>query len=427
MLQEKEHPLRSERRRRNLSQQMLADFAELSLSTIIRAERGQPISAHARQRICEYLGKSSVELGLVPLTISGPERGAEVSLAPLRDREEDTGMDRREAIKLLGLAGASIVLESHELLTPEPWERLSRALRKSTYVDSAAVEQLESITASYWRLRDASAPKDVLAGVSAHLGTFTRLLQDAPASKVRVKLCSAAGRASLVAGQLSFDLNDYASARAYYRTAVQAAGEAEDHGLAAVALGRAAFTYTEAGQAENALTLAKEGQAHAAKKSNPVERSWLDAIGAEAYAHLREASLCQKAMDVAAATVASVPSEADRYWTGFNASRLADYRGACYVKIGEPLKALEALSEVEATGESWSPLRRSRRLTDMAAAYLQLGEVEEACRLASESLAMARAVHSVTVIPRLKKVRQGLEPWRDTATVREFDAQLLLL
>ena len=58
------HPLKVLRGRHNLTQQMLADFTQLSLSTIERAERGLPLQVYARQQLCAYFGKSVEELGL---------------------------------------------------------------------------------------------------------------------------------------------------------------------------------------------------------------------------------------------------------------------------------------------------------------------------------------------------------------------------
>src|SRR5436305_4805008 len=60
------HPLRLARMNlpRPLTQKQLADFAEVSVSTVERAERGEPVSIDSIQRICEYLGKDARELGL---------------------------------------------------------------------------------------------------------------------------------------------------------------------------------------------------------------------------------------------------------------------------------------------------------------------------------------------------------------------------
>lgn len=61
------HPLRAARMNlpRPLTQQQLADFVEVSASTIERAERGEPISIDSIQRICKHLEKDAKELGLI--------------------------------------------------------------------------------------------------------------------------------------------------------------------------------------------------------------------------------------------------------------------------------------------------------------------------------------------------------------------------
>jgi DNA-binding Xre family transcriptional regulator len=59
--------LRTERRRRGWSQQQLADFAGISLTTVERAERGESIRIDSIQRLCECLSKTPEELGLLKM------------------------------------------------------------------------------------------------------------------------------------------------------------------------------------------------------------------------------------------------------------------------------------------------------------------------------------------------------------------------
>ena len=53
--------LRTERLRRGWTQQQLADFAGISLSTVERAEKGESIRVDCIQRLCECLSKRSEE------------------------------------------------------------------------------------------------------------------------------------------------------------------------------------------------------------------------------------------------------------------------------------------------------------------------------------------------------------------------------
>ncbi len=67
--------LRLARRRHNLTQQLLADFTQLGLSTIERAERGLPLRLDSCRRLCDYFGMSAEELGL--LHSDGQQQGGE--------------------------------------------------------------------------------------------------------------------------------------------------------------------------------------------------------------------------------------------------------------------------------------------------------------------------------------------------------------
>src|SRR5437870_9643510 len=54
------------RERLNLSIQEVADATELSFRTVLRAEQGAPLNPESRQRLCQFYGKTTQELGLVP-------------------------------------------------------------------------------------------------------------------------------------------------------------------------------------------------------------------------------------------------------------------------------------------------------------------------------------------------------------------------
>src|ERR1700751_4009700 len=86
------HPLRIARLNlpRPLTQQQLADFAAVSVSTIERAERGEPISIDSIQRICEYFGKDARELGLTKEKASGSNHHLKQQAAvSLKSEERD--------------------------------------------------------------------------------------------------------------------------------------------------------------------------------------------------------------------------------------------------------------------------------------------------------------------------------------------------
>src|SRR6266567_1064905 len=90
--------LRAARLQNRWNQQQLADFAEVSLSTIERAERGEPIRVDNIERLCKCLQKTPEQLGLVNI--------------------EDQEVNRRQANKTIaGLVGG-LLLTSSGLIDP---------------------------------------------------------------------------------------------------------------------------------------------------------------------------------------------------------------------------------------------------------------------------------------------------------------------
>lgn len=421
------HPLRAERTRRNLTQRMLADFAGLSHSTVVRAERGMHIGLDARQRLCEYLGKSSEELGLIPVVsaISVVQVQVRRNEPLLLDDEEVSDMNRRQALQRLGLMGAAALLGTDRLFSIEPWERLSRALAQSPSLDDAALDQLQAITTNYWQLRANMASRELMAGVLGHLRTVTDLVGTSGGTAQRIRLCGIAGEIALIAGQMAFDTNDHTAARGYYRAAAEAASEANNTSLYAVALARSSFTYLETGDAARALALVKKASATPIPGEDTIIRGWISAIRAETHSILRDDVACQIALDGAESQLQQGANN-DRYWTGFSTSRLADYRGVCYVRLEQPKHALDILSTSLAQLTPQAERRHARILADMATAQAQLGEVEEACRLAGEALTVAQRVRHDAVMPRLQRFREAVTPWQEHVAVRQFDEQLLL-
>ena len=83
--------LRTERLRHGWTQQQLADFASISLSTVERAEKGGSIRVDCIQRLCECLSKTSEELGLLKIDVGLSESSKSMNQqsAPSKTGERD--------------------------------------------------------------------------------------------------------------------------------------------------------------------------------------------------------------------------------------------------------------------------------------------------------------------------------------------------
>jgi hypothetical protein len=65
-----------------------------------------------------------------------------------------------------------------------------------------------------------------------------------------------------------------------------------------------------------------------------------------------------------------------------------------------------------------------RLLTRLARAHLRQGNVEQACQIGHNSLAVARASETEPSLQDLQQLRTEMRLWEHTAAVREFDAAL---
>jgi transcriptional regulator with XRE-family HTH domain len=199
------HPLRKERRRKPWTQQQLADFAGIGLSTVERAERGEQIGIESMQRLCTCLEKSPEELGLlnieyrahpVDTTKDDKEKDAnkhspgtdsstmqqptladthqeqvyfslsseQVALLHSLVRGDDPVVfDPSKRDTLRSIAAAFLTASQSSAIEPsamgdlEPWERLSRAQLSSspsTILNAATLEYFQQLLTMSWQLCD---------------------------------------------------------------------------------------------------------------------------------------------------------------------------------------------------------------------------------------------------------------------------------
>jgi transcriptional regulator with XRE-family HTH domain len=120
--------LRTLREYLNLSIQEVAEGAKLSFRTVLRAEKGNPLSPGSRQRLCKFYGKTSEELGLVPQHRREQEQNSndvctvqEILVAIQNLEHEDINMEHARHLLLqmledvgVALAVAPIVLQKCE-------------------------------------------------------------------------------------------------------------------------------------------------------------------------------------------------------------------------------------------------------------------------------------------------------------------------
>jgi len=307
------------------------------------------------------------------------------------------------------------------VLSPYAHWSLGEGERSSLTPVNMAIDELECITESFWRLC-ANTSLDLLGNLVEHFRMIIQLLKQVQARDAVQRLCSLAGEIAQILGKTLFDLHEYASAWSYYTFSLKAAQAAFNQDLWAVGLGRMSLLLIYGDQPREALPLLQEAQQLTVQ--SPRIACWLAVVKAEVYAHLGDSDACDSALNMARTLAEHASLGEDHYATGFNPSRLAGYEGACFVRLRQADRALPALQQALALLDPQAIRRQSTLFTDIGIAHAQQGNVQHACQFAIQALAITTQTKSLSVLERVCQVRKELEMWKDTEEVKALERHL---
>jgi hypothetical protein len=229
-----------------------------------------------------------------------------------------------------------------------------------------------------------------------------------------------AGHAQL-AGWVHADAGDYTSARRAYQVALHAAAIGEDRELAAYVLGSLSHQSLASGSPEEALLLARTGLAGV--RGNGSAMGWVlllhrVALAAASGGNRREAEAALVGAERAADR--SEPGQEPEWLYWLDDAELSAMTGRCLSILGRPLRAVQLLAEPRtATGPRTAALYGAW----LARSYVELGEVEQACRVAGRALSAAVSAGSVRAAEAVRRLRPLLLRHRGVPAVREYEQQ----
>jgi transcriptional regulator with XRE-family HTH domain len=362
------------------------------------------------------------------------ENTQETASTSLEAHEMDK--QRRELLQQApGFVSAAFMTSSHLLLNEDLLDRLSNALTKPSSIDETTLNYLEARTEGYWQDRHGAvvASRDLLSYVVDHLQKIIALLEGSLLPTLRARLCAIASKTAQLVGELLLDMSYYTKARQFHQAAITIAQETANQQLESIAWGRMSLAYIYSGNEQEALECI-----HKARRltvwNNGMVNAWLAAIQAEIWANFAESDACLKALSQAEQFDEQQLAIEDSYLIHFDRALLGGYQGVCFRKLYRPENIQSTLFLGKAQKiliESLNSLnpaliqRQPTFLTDLADTYLQQGEIEEACKRAIQAATIASQIKLQKVIQRLLKLRQELEPWKDTPHVQAFTSHLL--
>jgi len=311
-------------------------------------------------------------------------------------------------------------------------ERLTLALDRPRRLDPAIVDELESLTAAYRRLYHSTAAEDILDSVVQHVSLAGRFLGAEGSAMYQRRLAATTGEAALLAGRLLFvDLNDREAASPYYNRALRAASQASDPPFHASVLGHVSRALSLGGKRKQALEVLAAARRHAMRGGNATVVAWLAAVEARTWVEGRpfatreEAAASLAALDAAELAMGrAAPGEAPAWFDYFDRSKLHGFRGFCSLRLRRPQDAEAELNQALATLNPVAVKEQACFLADRAAVRVQQREIDEACRMLGQPIAILAETPYATGLQRLRDVRVQLEPWEDTPAVQHLDEQL---
>ncbi|MBX6388585.1 MAG: helix-turn-helix transcriptional regulator [Frankia sp.] len=412
---------------------------------ICKWEKGDKKPSLRYQRLLRALfARSSSELGF---TDDGPSPAAPGTVVrnDVLDLDAATGaplllaqpaglppaaIERRGFLRMMAAGGIAVVPVGVAAPTAgdqAPWDRLSAALRGRATVTPELATELSQFTAGLYGLEERVPAKTLMPRVSGHLGTLTQLLESTSRSPVRRQLASTAGETAALAGWLAFDMGDTTTALSYYRVAIEAAREADDNELWACVLGYESYQPGAAGRPDQACALLTEAQRRAGPAASGLTAAWLAGREAEEQATRGDSRAALTALDRARDAFDRAGRE-ERVWTGFfDRGRLDGLRVTTYLRLRRPAAASLAASDALRAAGPAATKKRSLLLGDVAEVYVQRRDIDAACQLAADALAIVAQTDFSLGLARVQRVRERLSPWQSSQPVRDLDEQLRAL
>ena len=414
----------------------------ISADTVGRWERGISIpEAHYRAKLCALFGQSDAELGLIeePAHADSSLRQQDTAeMPPGETSEQDSegdDMDRRRAVHLIGVTGASLLAGIPTLMNLEEWEE--RFARRAARLQTWALEGMEDGTRLRWQLYYTSRNSLTEEGLVRQIERLEQLADEGGMDESRV--CSVLIQNYQLAGSLARDNFHYARAKQYFLDAQRLAQDIQSPDLSATSVARYALALLRqagiAGIDEEypaRLARALELYQQAAEMASHAEahvRAYILSGLAEALARTGQYDACFRTLDRAEQLFHSSPivsPEDDIAHVRLTLQSLEDARGECYVLLGEPIRGLEYLQTAQKKLDPGISRNLCRVLMQQSEAYLAAGYLDECIRLALQGLQVARTLESTSNINWVREIHTKLlsSKWREEVIVGELEAAL---
>lgn len=271
-------------------------------------------------------------------------------------------------------------------------------------VDGEMADGLSHIVLGYRKIYRSAGATSLLGPVCETLNLLTDL---APGAGVyRDLMVSLIGQASSLAGViLMLDQGDFATAQRYLAIAAQAAQQADDDELLAVALGCRAFHSAYGGDPAGGVAFATESLEIAARGIHPLSHGWVAAVASEMHAATGDEASCMRALEIAETQLTlPLPRQPWKGIGAFSEAKLSAYRGGDLMRLG---RYRDARAHLRGALAQLDPVYAKHRCTahiDLAWAYTRDGSPDQGARHAMDALEIAAMTRHADSIARIRSL-----------------------
>ncbi|MGQ0679679.1 MAG: hypothetical protein ACT4OM_08515 [Actinomycetota bacterium] len=240
--------------------------------------------------------------------------------------------------------------------------------------------------------------------------------------EVRIILCSVSAELCQFLGWLAYDLGDRTSARAYYQDGLRYADRSGNRDLLAFLLGNIALLALAEGKVHEAESIVSTEFPFLLASIQQQTLSWFMGVEARVRAISGMPAECHRALAAAAAAFKEAGTAASLPWLYFlDEAELSALEGECLEQIGVLDQARRRLESAVGRLASSRVLDGARCRIHLARVCARLGAIEEACEFATEAWLFATQTGSQRLKKSVDWLREELEPWRETAAVKNLD------
>ncbi|MGY1982918.1 hypothetical protein [Nocardia gipuzkoensis] len=272
--------------------------------------------------------------------------------------------------------------------------------------------------------RQSLAPDALIGPIEAHRDAVASLFRVATDDVIKRRAGALLGETSVVASRVWSAIGDRSMALTHAAFARKLADQLQDKTLGGIARifesnlrSDAATLMSSDGDVVIGLRVLNEAAGLAAFLPSAA-RARIGAEQAQAYAVLDLRDECEEALTRAQRAAESIDEDnRSGLFSDWNSTRIHVYVGTCQLLLGQPKRAIAALTAALDSPEMDSPNVALAARVDLASAYALSGELDEGCRVLGETYEDLATMGNRRGLERAQRAIERMAPWQNEKPV----------